>query len=70
MVDYGFRSFRRRAGRNAPIGFTCELGPKPYSITDRDGNDTTNRWAESLMMKELVEALHAKIEEGVHELAN
>jgi hypothetical protein len=60
--DYGFRSFRRRAGRDAPVCFTCELGPKPYAITGRDGNDTTDRWTESLMMKDLVETLFARIE--------
>ena len=69
--DYGFRSFRRRAGPDVPICFTCELGPKPYAITGRDGNDTTDRWIESLMMKELVEALYAKIKlEETRQLTN
>lgn len=59
--DYGFRSLRRRLGPEADISFTCELGPRPYAITDRDGNDTTDRWAESLVMKRLVEDLHGRI---------
>ena len=60
--EFGFRSFRRRAGINRAICFTCELGPKPYAITGRDGNDTTDRWAESLQMKTLVEDLYARID--------
>jgi hypothetical protein len=59
--EYGFRSLRERAGSDCKICFTCELGPKPYAITGRDGNDTTDRWAESLHMKALVEDLHARI---------
>lgn len=57
--DYGFRSWRRRAAKNASLAFTCELGPKPYAITGRDGNDTTDRWAEALQMKRPVEELWA-----------
>jgi hypothetical protein len=60
--EYGFRSFRRRQGVDRPICFACELGPKPYAITGRDGNDTTDRWAESLQMKKLVEDLYARID--------
>ena len=56
--EYGFRSFRRRPGASAGICFTCELGPKPYAITWRDGNDTTDRWLDSLM----IETLYVKIE--------
>jgi hypothetical protein len=60
--DYGFRSFRRREGVEREICFTCELGPKPYAITGRDGNDTTDRWAEALMIRDWVQDLHRRIE--------
>ena len=60
--DYGFRSFRRREGVQREICFTCELGPKPYAITGRDGNDTTDRWAEALLIRDWAQALHRRIE--------
>jgi hypothetical protein len=58
--DYGFRSWRRRAGSDASLAFVCELGPKPYAITGRDGEDTTDRWAEALLLKERVRAVWAQ----------
>ena len=54
-----FESWRRRAGPNDSLAFVCELGPKPYAITGRDGNDTTDRWAEALLMREHVRKLWA-----------
>ncbi|WP_208250195.1 sugar phosphate isomerase/epimerase [Rhizobium sp. T1470] len=57
--DYGFRSWRRRAGPDDTLAFTCELGPKPYAITGRDGEDTTDRWEEALLLKERVTELWA-----------
>jgi len=55
--DYGFRSWSRRAGPDDSLAFVCELGPRPYAIVDRDGNDTTDRWEEALLLKTAVEAL-------------
>ncbi|WP_210259105.1 sugar phosphate isomerase/epimerase [Agrobacterium sp. a22-2] len=54
---YGFRNWRSRAGEDEELVFTCELGPKPYSITGRDGNDTTDRWAEAFLLRQMVREL-------------
>lgn len=59
--EYGFRSWRKRAGANDTLSFTCELGPKPYAITGRDGNDTTDRWAEALILQRLVRERWARV---------
>jgi hypothetical protein len=55
--DHGMRDWRSRAASNAELVFTCELGPKPYAITGRDGNDTTDRWAEALLLRQMLRDL-------------
>ncbi|RWO94311.1 MAG: sugar phosphate isomerase/epimerase [Mesorhizobium sp.] len=52
--EYGFRSWRKRSAPGDTLAFTCELGPKPYAITGRDGEDTTDRWSEALLLRERV----------------
>ncbi|GGF17938.1 xylose isomerase [Aliidongia dinghuensis] len=60
--EYGIRSWRRRAPADATLTFLCELGPKEYAMTGPDGYELSDRWAEALMLKDLVRALWARIE--------
>lgn len=57
---YGFASWRKRAGAHDTLAFTCELGPKPYAITGRDGEDITDRWLEALLLMREVRRLWAR----------
>jgi hypothetical protein len=59
---YGFRSWRKRAGADDTLAFTCEMGPQPYAIIGPDGNDTTDRWRESLLMREWIRELWLEVE--------
>jgi hypothetical protein len=61
---YGFESWRRRAGSDDTLAFTCELGPKPYSIIGRDGNDTTDRWAEAQLMRDWIREVWDQVATG------
>jgi hypothetical protein len=61
---YGFRSWRRRAPPDATLTFLCELGPKEYAMTGRDGFELSDRWEEAQLLMRMVRELWTRIEQG------
>lgn len=55
MVDW-----LARPRRPSSLGFTCELGPPPYAITDAKGKDISDRWKESVELQKLARRLWLK----------
>ena len=60
--EYGFRSWRRRAPKDATLTFLCELGPPEYAMTGRDGYELSDRWLEAQMLKDMIRDLWRRIE--------
>jgi len=60
--EYGFRSWRRRAPADAVLTFLCELGPREYAMTGRDGYELSDRWEEAQLLMGRVRELWARLE--------
>jgi len=58
----GMREWRKRNDNDATLVFLCELGPPPYAITDGDQNELSNRWEESLQIRDWVRTIWAELE--------
>jgi hypothetical protein len=66
--EYGFREWRGRAPQDATLTFLCELGPPEYAMTDAQGYELSDRWAEAQTMKDMVRDLWRRISaEDAHE---
>ncbi|MGU7772749.1 sugar phosphate isomerase/epimerase family protein [Burkholderia sp. MR1-5-21] len=52
--ERGFGYWLARASDDDSLTFACELGPAPYAISDRDGQDRSNRWDDARQMREWV----------------
>lgn len=50
----GMREWRRRSADDATLVFLCELGPPPYAITDGNRDELSDRWQESLKIRDWV----------------
>jgi hypothetical protein len=58
----GMRSWRARNHPDATCVFLCELGPRPYAMTDRLQNELSDRWQEALVVKRWVEEIWADLD--------
>ncbi|MDH3546023.1 MAG: sugar phosphate isomerase/epimerase [Gammaproteobacteria bacterium] len=50
----GIRAWRERSPDDATLVFLCELGPPPYAITDVEQRELSDRWEESLQIRDWV----------------
>ncbi|MEV5832041.1 hypothetical protein [Nocardia sp. NPDC052112] len=61
--DWWIRAFTAilagRGDSREPVLFCTELGTTPYAITDRDGHELSDRWAETLILRDRAEAAFA-----------
>ena len=58
----GIRMWRSRNKKDATLIFLCELGPRPYAITDKNQEELSDRWEEALTIKSWVEEIWAELE--------
>lgn len=58
----GMRAWRRRNADDATLIFLCELGPPPYAITDGDQNELSDRWQESLQIRDWAREIWSSLE--------
>ena len=49
---FGMRQWRQRSADDATLVFLCELGPPPYAITDGEQRELSDRWEESLQIRD------------------
>lgn len=52
--EWGFAHWLARATVSDNLTFTCELGPAPYAIAERDGRDRSDRWDDAQRMRAMV----------------
>lgn len=58
----GFAGWRARAAPDATLSFMTELGPPNYAITDAEGREIGDRWAESKLLKDIARATWTETE--------
>ena len=56
------REWRNRNNDDATLVFLCELGPPPYAITDGEQNELSDRWQESLQIRDWAKAIWSELE--------
>ena len=59
----GMRAWRKRSAADATLVFLCELGPPPYAITDGKQRELSDRWQESLQIRDWARAIWGELED-------
>jgi len=59
----GMRAWRLRNGDDATLVFLCELGPPPYAITDGEQRELSDRWQESLQIRDWAREIWAELDQ-------
>lgn len=58
----GFAAWKaRHASDKTPLIFLCELGPPDYALTDADGREMSDRWAEALLLSRWARELWSEV---------
>jgi sugar phosphate isomerase/epimerase len=61
--ETGLRHLRDTAGDDDVVVFTTELGPPNwYAITGADGEELSDRWSESLLLRDLIRDVWSRLE--------
>lgn len=58
----GMRLWRERSAPDATLVFLCELGPPPYAITDANQDELSDRWQESLKIRDWVREIWTELD--------
>jgi hypothetical protein len=58
----GMRLWRQRNDEDATLVFLCELGPPPYAMTDANEEELSDRWDESLQIREWVQQIWSELD--------
>jgi hypothetical protein len=59
---YGMREWCKRNAEHAELVFLCELGPPPYAITDGDQRELSDRWEESLQIRDRIREIWSELQ--------
>lgn len=62
----GMHGWRKRSADDATLVFLCELGPPPYAITDDKQNELSDRWQESLQIREWAQEIWSELKAEDH----
>jgi len=59
----GIKNWRNRNDENAELIFLCELGPRPYAMTDKNQEELSDRWEEALKIRAWIEKIWQEVEQ-------